>query len=382
MSSFRVLNRQARDITALMVVMLATIMSAFVPALVSAAQITERSIALSSSSISATGVSYQVAFTATTAEASGAVVVQFCSNSPLIGDFCDAPAGFSAASATASGGATISGTPTANKVVVSDAVAAGTNTFTLGNITNPSAVGPLYARILTYASTSNAAVYAVDGTSSTLGSPVDQGGVAMSITNTIGVGGAVLESMTFCVAGSTISPNCDLTGNTAPSVTLGKNTGGVIALDSQAVYTGTIYTQISTNASGGAVVNLKSSATGCGGLINSSAPTQCYIKPSGATGDVTANNALFGVKLGADVTDATNGDFVADGSYNASNYRLNYVTGDGTGITSTYGDPILKTNGAPANNLNQSLTFGASVSNNTPAGNYSADLSLIATGTF
>lgn len=383
MSSFGVLNRQTRDIAALMVVMLATVMSAFVPALASAAQMTERSVALSSSSVSAVGVSYQTTFTASAS--AGAVVVQFCSNSPLIGDVCDAPGGFSAASATASGGATISGTSTANQVVVTDTIASGSNSFTLGNITNPNTAGSLYARILTYTDTTAAGAYSVDSSTSAIGTPIDQGAVAISINNTIGVGGAVLESMTFCVSGETITNNCVGSGASAPALTaptlkLGKDTGGVVALASDNVYSGTIYTQISTNAYNGAIVSLKSSATDCGGLINSSDPTKCYIGP--ATSDITAGQALFGVKTGAAATDPTNGTIQPVGSYNASTYYMGYTAGNTAGVTSTYGDSVLNTNSKPANNMNMPLTFGASVSNNTPAGNYSADMSLIATGTF
>jgi hypothetical protein len=61
---------------------------------------------------------------------------------------------------------------------------------------------------------------------------------------------------------------------------------------------------------------------------------------------------------------------------------MNYVSGDATGVTSTYGDPILNTAGAPANNQNMPLTFAASINNNTPAGDYSATLGLIASGTY
>lgn len=52
------------------------------------------------------------------------------------------------------------------------------------------------------------------------------------------------------------------------------------------------------------------------------------------------------------------------------------------GVTSPFGDRFLETAEAPANNKNMALTFGVAASNNTPAGNYSADLSLIAVGTF
>ena len=361
-----------------MVAAVAMVLGSFLPTLVSAAQVTDRSVELSSSSVSATNVSYKINFTAISA--AGAFVIDFCSNSPVLGEACTAPTGFTAASAATSGGFTIGTltTTAANKVMVVGSMSPGAVTATLTGITNPSTAGPLYARIITYVDDTAAAPYV----SATPGTHIDDGGVAMSITPTIGVSGAVLESMLFCVAKNAITANCDLTGNSAPTLKLGQDVGGVISLNPLDVYTGTINTQISTNAASGAVISLKSNAVGCGGLINSSKPSGCYIAPALQTG-ITAGQAKFGVKTAADSTDA-NGTIRAKPSsgYNASTFALNWVSGDATGVTSTYGDPFLDTNGAPANNKNMALTFGASVTNQTPAGNYSADLSLIATGKF
>jgi len=377
----RVFDQHTRLVAIAVGLLLATIAPAVVPAFAAADQVTDRSAELSSSAKAATGVSYKFNFTA--ANTAGAVVVQFCSNSPLIGQECTAPGGFTAAAATASGGATLSGTPTANKVVVTKSITTGVNDFTLANITNPSATGALYARVVTYADATAAGNYSVDG--ETIGTNVDEGGIAMSITENVNVSAAVLESMTFCVAGGStaITANCNGGGAlTAPTLKLGKDIGGVIALESDLVYTGAVQTQISTNAAKGAVVSLKSNAASCGGLIRSSDLTACDIKPAGTTGTIAAGEAKFGLKLGANITDATNGDLEAVSGYNNTDYRFNYVAGNATGVTSTYGDPILTTKDKPANNRNMELTFGASVSNNTPAGSYSTDISLVATGKF
>lgn len=380
MGSFGVFTQRTGRLATLAALVTATLVQGLVPALASAAQVTDRSVELSSSSFKATNVSYRVNFTSVAA--AGAFVVQFCSDTPLIGQSCAAPDGFTAVGVTTStSGATINGTATANKVVVADTIGAASNVqVALDNITNPNAAGPIYARIVTYDTAANAAAeYAADGTS--LGADsVDQGSVAISITDTVGVSGAVLESMTFCVAGGAISPDCDLTSNTPPTLKLGEDSGGVVALSAQAVSSGTIYTQISTNAASGAVVSLKSNAVDCGGLLRSSDKTVCNIGP--ATADITQGNALFGVKTGAAVDDGANGKYDPVGNYNASTYYMGFTTGNTAGVTSTYGDPILNTASKPANNLNMPLTFGASVSNNTPAGSYSADLSLIATGKF
>lgn len=384
----RVFDKHTRSVAAAIGLLLATLVPALAPAFVSADQVTDRSIELSSSAKGATGVSYKFNFTTTNAAQS--LVVEFCSNTPLIGEACTnpntTPGAFTVAGATSSD-ATITNKATANKLVMEkDMSTPGTFSIAVGGINNPSAAGALYARIVTY--DVDGATALTTYASTAVGTHADEGGVALSITNGVNVSGAVLETMTFCVSGETLAANCVGGGAAAPNLTaptlkLGKDTAGVIALDSDDVYEGTIYTQLSTNAAKGAIVSLKSSAAGCGGLIRSSDTAACDIGPAGTTGDIAAGVAAkFGLKLGADVTDATNGDIVAASTdYNNTNFRLKYVD-NSSGVTSTYGDPILKTNGKPANNRNMPLTFGATVTNNTPAGSYSADLSLVATGTF
>ncbi len=393
----RVFDRHTRSVAAAVGLLLATLVPAIAPAFAAADILTNRSVELSSSTKQATSVTYRFTFTGVDTSA-GAVVVQFCSNTPLIGEFCTPPTGFSSSSATVASGGTLSGTPTANKVIIEKSIAAGTNTFELAGITNPTAAGPLYARILTYEDATAAGTYNVAAsTTNTLGSPKDQGSVALSITEGVNVSGKVLETLTFCVSGgqdaqnpevNPITANCG--GTTAPTLTLGETVGSVKALSSSAVSTGSIFTQISTNASGGAIVSLKS-GNACGGLkrfgqsVCDIAPaTTAFTQAGGTTG-----NARFGLKIAADSTKDTalsaTGDFqIHSGSgYDGSNYLLNWTSGSTTaGVSSTYGDPILDTGVTQPSNKNMKLTFGATITNNTPAGNYSTDLSLIATGKF
>ena len=378
MNSIKLYKRQAGRFVAAATVLFAM----FVPALASAAQVTERSIALSSSSASATNVTYTVNFTAATGGVL-AFVVDFCSDSPVLGQTCTPPTDFdaSAAASTTSGFTSVTGST--SKVVVGGTINASDNvSVELTGINNPSTAGPLYARIVTFDTVAHANAY----TSTTPGTGVvDNGGVAMSITSTIGVSGAVLENMTFCVAGAAITTaGCGGT-LTAPTLNLGETVGTTKALDAAHVSTGDIYTQISTNAASGAIVSLKSGVT-CGGMKRVEAAS-CDIAPALQTG-ITFGQAKFGVLAAADA--ATNTSLGATGAfqavpasgYNASTYTLNWVSGNATGVASTYGDPFLDTNSLPANNKNMKLTFGASVSSSTPAGAYSADLSLIATGKF
>jgi len=367
MNSFSILkSRQVGLFAAAGALLLALIL----PSIVSAAQLTERSIELSSASASAPNVTYTVNFTAT--QSAGAVLIDFCSNSPLIGQACDSVPGFD-----------LAGSET-HTAVVTQAITAGATTVTLNGVTNPSTVGPLYARIITYTDAAAAAGYDPTEVSSQDADRKDEGGAAISITNTIGVSGAVLESMSFCVSGAAIADGC--TGSiTPPTLKLGQQVGSAFALVPGVVSEGSIYTQISTNALSGAVVSLKSAAAGCGGLVRVGA-ANCDIAPALSSGIATNSpTAKFGVKT-TDATNGTNGSGTyrpfGGSIYGTTAFALGFDEDEETGVTSPFGDKFLDTNGAPANNKNMQLTFGATVTNQTPAGLYSADLSLIATGKF
>lgn len=390
MSSIRSYGRRVGSLFAVAALVLATITPGLIPSFASAAQITERSVTLSSSSRSNPNTTYNLEFTAV--NAAGSLVLAFCGNSPLIEAECTAPAGLvltGAASADATD-VTVDG----NALVIEDTIATGANQIAITGITNPSAIGPMYLRIITYTGTTADAQYT---DAENIGTHLDTAGAAVNITDTIGVQGAVLESMTFCVAGPTdnagtleptiIGDNCT-NGNAgaqpsdplpAPALKLGEKVGDIVALDSNFISEGSIYSQISTNASSGAIVNLKSGAAGCGGLIRAGSGT-CDILPT-QSADVAAGTASFGAKLSLGAADA-DGELGVEGIYNALTFALAYDNTLATGVTSTYGDPFFNTNGAPASNKNLEVIFGASVAPNTPAGLYSADLSLIATGKF
>lgn len=385
MSSIRSYGRRVGSLFAVAALALATITPGLVPSFASAAQLTERSIELSTSAKAATGVSYTVTFTP--AADADLFVLDFCSNSPLINTACTAPAGFTVASATTpTSGVTLTGVDANTAKLTTSLVESTPKTVVLSGVTNPSASGPLYARILSY-TTANASAYT---NATTLGDYVDNGSAAISITDKIDVSGAVLESMTFCIAGPTIvndAPTATTIGDNctgtlpAPTLRLGKKTGDVVALDSSEVSSGSLYGQLSTNAASGAIVNLKSSTAGCGGLLRDGSgaggASNCDIAPALKTG-IANGEAKFGAKVNP--TDAA--ALIGLNDYNASTFVLNYAANQLSGVTSTYGDPFFSTNAKPVSNQNLEVVFGASVAPNTPAGNYSAQLSLIATGKF
>ncbi len=380
-TTFRIISDKSRYIVAALLVAF----SVFVPMLASAAQVTERSITLSSATKQATAVSYNVEFTAPTA--AGAVVIDFCSNSPLIGETCTAPAGLNVdTAATATSGVTINaGETSVSKLVATKTITTGEDVaIEFTGITNPTAAGTVYARILTYSNLTAAEGY---DSATVIGSPVDTGAVAFAITDAISISGDVLETLSFCVSGAAIADECVVSAQPedAPTMKLGEDLGnGVVALEAGTVSSDNLYTQISTNAASGAVVRLKSSTIGCGGLLrpgDGTAAQRCGIGPALLADVVDDGDALFGVKATAVGTGEGAFD-VASANYNAANYRMNYIAGDLTGVTSVYGDSFLNTAGAPALNKNVTLTFGATAENSTPAGRYSADLNLIATGKF
>ena len=359
-----------------------TLLTLTLPMFVRAAQTTNRSIQLSSSSVSATDVTYTVNFTSV--DAAGAFVVDFCNNSPVIGQVCASPTGFDASLATSATTGFTDVTGSSGKVVVAGSIDVNDEiSVELSNIVNPSVPGTIYARIVTYDTKEHASDYV----STNLGiGNIDEGGMAIAITPTIGVSGTVLESMTFCVSGSVIGANCAST--TAPVLELGEVVGDIIALTPGVLSEGVVHTQISTNASGGATIRLKSNTTDCGGLIRAGAPTACDILPALNSGlDKDANEGKFGVKT-ADATDTpdvgASGLFVpVSGSfYNKDTFAFNYLAGNNAGVTSAFGDPFLDTASKPANNKNMALTFGVTVGSGTPAGSYSADIGLIAVGKF
>lgn len=364
MKTLSVFNRRAGAVFATA----ALVLSTTVPALVSAATVTERSVELSTSTKKATA-SYTVSFKGMAS--ADAFAVDFCTT-PTIGAACTVPAGFSTAGATSSD--TINKVANGVVTVTKGVTNGGTTTTTLNSIVNSDDAGVVYARITTYA-TANLAGHE---SATVVGTYVDSGAAAFSITDGIQVQGAVLESLIFCASGTALSAS-DCSDTSAPNLTLG--TGGVLS-NTTVGGIGSVYTLLSTNAAGGASVNLKNDVQGCGGLMLQGQPnptTGCNIKPATTAKALTNAEAEFGAKV--ILTHGTGAAATLTGSWTASNYYMNYVVGDATGVTSVYGDEVMSIAG-PAANEKAQIDFGANAAPLTPAGKYTANLSLIATGKF
>lgn len=348
-----------------------------------AGQVQLRSIEMSDSTPSHLTTTYKVTFTpATTGTQS--LIIDFCSNSSIIGGACTAPAfmdaktslGFTAGTNTTSWAVdTASALSTTTRVLVNKGTGAALTTaaanFELTGITNPSATGSFWARIYTYSD----ATYGSTGTAYTgpqaLGTYVDYGGFALSTANLINITATVMETLTFCV--SKVAPGNGCTATSAPNLTLGHGTPQV--LDSTQVDTDDAFMQVSTNALNGVIVRMKTHNT-CTGLSRDNGTT-CPIPGIGALGAIPAATADYGMH----VTSVAGGTGVINANANydgttATNYGM------GANVATTYGDAIADTNSTATSNVNSHLTFAAQANVTTPAGVYTANESLIATGTF
>lgn len=326
---------------------------------------------------SGANVSYSISFDIAGSYTMKSYVVDFCSDSPLIGDTCTAPTGLSLSSATATGGSTQAWTLTTTTSQIKETNATGiaapaTVTLELGGITNPSTVGSFYARIYTYSDTT----WGGYTSPTSIGTDVDYGGIALSTANSVSVSAKVQEQLVFCVSGVSMTSNCG--GMTPPALTIGHGSPTVI-LDGSQVDTATAYMQTSTNAQSGVVVRMRN-GNSCGGL-SSDGGTTCNLPAAGATAiTFSAGTADYGMNV--DAGSGSIGTVAPTAPYD-QNATTKYAmdTTAGTGVTSTYGDQIASSTGVTSN-YNNTLTFAAAASNTTPAGIYTATMGLVATGTF
>lgn len=358
-----------------------------------------RQITISSSQTSLGSQSYRVAFLPFTDnhQVQG-IIVDFCegADTPIIGDTnCDIPSGFSIGTPTVNttsadtgytaigngdgawtntslnSGRTLKMENNGTNGVILDAQNASRYMFTITTVTNPSTVGTFYARIILYTSDTG------DIDSYTAGTPgstdaTDYGGIALSTANRINITARVQETLIFCI--SEANPGNGCTGTSVPALTLGHGPNEI--LDDTATDTDFAYMQASTNAQSGLSIRMKNSNT-CGGLSRNGGTT-CDIAAAGATSDpITAGvSALFGMVVG-------NTGFTPTAPYDDNTtpeYGMDNSTA-GNQVTSTYGSLIATTAG-PQSNTETTLTFAATATVTTPAGLYSADMTVIATGTF
>src|SRR5690606_2922621 len=137
------------------------LLASIVSTLVSADTLNTRSITPSSASVTAApeSVQYTVAFTPE--EEAGAFVIEFCSNTPLLGQSCTAPTGFDASADETSTAGVVITAATANKIVATMEIdpQEDEHVIEFTKLTNPTQTGVMYARIVTYDDGTDAAGY-------------------------------------------------------------------------------------------------------------------------------------------------------------------------------------------------------------------------------
>ena len=358
----------------------------------------------------ANSVTYQVRFTAASSYTVKAIVVDFCSNDPIIGDAtCTAPTGFDVGSATPTiitcssscGTNDASLSPT---VLGSGWTAAGTNlitgsqyrtitltnstgvavtsasviAFDMSNVTNPTTVGSFYARILTYTTTATGYAPGSEGSFS------DYGGIALSTASLITITSKVQEQLSFCVYVTACG--------TQASILLG-DSHDVLSTTAPFIDKATTYS-LSTNAAHGAVVYLKGNTLTSGGNTVPAAGSTPFLYNTTGTDFFGLCSYNTSVAAGSAPTVATNYIGTSNGGSCAA--TVNDTGGSAvltslgspyatfgfntTNTSSTYGDQLSSISGVGASINQVVLAAGANVTQ--ADGIYTTTLQLIATGSY
>lgn len=197
-----------RNVT--VVYVLFTVLCLFVFYGIAKADILENRTLQISSSFPSEIVTHTFGFSTVTDTNIGSIEFEYCTNDPFIATACSAPAGLDVSSSVISSqtgvaGFTVSGSTTANKLIISRAPAFETAVaveYALGNITNPSTPDEIvYVRISVFDN--------VDGS----GVRVDKGAVVFVVDDRFNVSAQVPPYMTFCVA-VTVAVDCSSTTGT------------------------------------------------------------------------------------------------------------------------------------------------------------------------
>jgi len=395
---------RAGRIAAATLVALGVLVPAAVPLVAAVGgQVQTRSIEMSDSTQSKTGVTYHVTFTTSTANADS-LVIDFCNDGSIIGSTCTPPVGFDALTVGPVGVAngtgvianwtlTTTGTtpsPLANRVLLKDPSGTTANklaattaySFDITGVRNSSALGTFWARIYTYNDDSFGSTTTIYSNATTLGDYQDYGGFALSTVGLINITATVMETLTFCINKTTITAAC-ANASAPASLTLGSGTPKVLSITTGTGSEDTAFFQVSTNALTGAVIKMKTQNT-CSGLSRDGGAT-CPIGAVGATADpiTTANTAAFGVNVAADsALPSTIGTLLPQAPYSTASYYGMDDSTVGNQVQVGGGTKLATTSGGASADLGGVLTFTAEAAATTPAGVYSVNESLIATGTF
>jgi len=386
--------------------------------------VTSRSITLSSSSDAASTATttYTVSFTtAATTNYADSLIIDFCSNDPIIADSCTAPTGLSTSAVTL---VTSPGTFSGDQTGLTWAVASvDTNrsvrmtptgtpgggglpsgtvfSFAIGDIQNPTTLGTFYARIMDFNTQAGAASWVTAcGTSGNCTTGVqDAGGVALSTVQSITITAKVQEQLTFCVGTTTVPSDntgatpittCTFSGST---VNLG-NTEDVLSTTGPYVDVSTQYL-IQTNAANSAAIVLQGQTLQSGGqsiaamganpgALDSNGTSQfglCTYEAAGSS-NLTFTNETGGASGAYDNSNCTLADLTQTATYGSTggisgSPKFGFNT---TATTTAAGDPLATE--APGSQSVGVIAMIANVGVTQQAGIYTTALSFIATGSY
>jgi hypothetical protein len=319
-----------------------------------AAQLTTRSLELSSSSVGATNVVYNLQFTLATAGTLGSIVLELCTNDPFPITPCTPPAGLNMSAATLTGqsgavGFSIDASSTSNKIVLTRAPAVTAITpvnYIFQGITNPSAASTYYGRIVTYA------------TNDASGAPTDKAGIAWATLNLFSLNTEVPQFLEFCV-GITISA-FDCSTATGSYINFGNLTPGVTSA-------GTSQFVSATNAAFGYSVGVYGLTMISGTNAIPALNSQTFPAPG---------NSQFGFNVRANSLPAAGTDPVGPG---VAGVNVNYNTPDKYRFND--GDQVVSSAGT-SDFRKFTETYVANVSASQPAGQYSTTLTYVCLANF
>jgi hypothetical protein len=309
-----------------------------------------RSVTLSSAVPSAV-TTHTFRFSLPTTNDVGSIVLEYCSNSPIIYVSCTAPLNLDTSAAVLAsqlgntGFSIDTADSTINKIVLTRAVAPGTlvpNTYVFNNITNPSVSGDTtYVRLSTYASQ--------DGS----GAFIDKGAVAFTVQTIFTVGTFVPPFLKLCV-GVTVAPDCS--SFIGDSVDLG-------TLSSARANTGQSQFATGTNDPNGYNIYVIGTTMTSGNNIISSLPNPAPSFPG---------TSQFGINLRANLIPSIGQDPVGLGtgvptpSYNIQN---RFIYNEGDDIASS---PL------PSDYNRMTVTYLVNVPKNQPPGIYTTTITYLA----
>ena len=371
-----------------------------------AAQLTTRSVAISTSKTSATAT-YIISFTTPATTNIGSIIIQACTT-PL--STCTAPTGMtmnagttgtwtgtSATNFTRTASTTGTCTVGANQWCGTRTAAsetAGAKTLTLAGLTNPSTLGSFYLRITTLSD----AAYAT---------AVDNGVVASSTANQLTVSARIQEILTFCVGttavnDATTTPGVDCSAISGTAIDIGVLDSGSINLSPVNTNGGSNTNGIAmvrTNAQNGVTISyfaeqdtssgaFKVAGQSCSGTVTTD---QCINSQGATQGTFTAGTEKFGMTIAAVNCVSTTSYTCA---FTSGTYKLVRDTDyDGTG-GNTYGttqgyawldngtSTVIASSSTVVDDEALILRFAATPSITTPTGAYTVTSTYVATATF